>query len=198
VVDLLGGSQEERAPLTLGIDAGTNTPIAGAGWVGLNWNSDPSLCYRRTVGCSPSSRAALSGGRWQLYLRRFDELTARPLAGTEDAYAPFFSPDGGSIGFFSGGRLLTIALGSGTVTPLANVFEARGGTWSEDGTIVFAPRPDGPLYRIAATGGEMTQVTTLDHKTGETTHRWPQFLPGGQTCDVHRARPRPARLRLAT
>ena len=30
-------SREERAPLTLGIDAGTNTPIAGAGWVGLNW-----------------------------------------------------------------------------------------------------------------------------------------------------------------
>jgi serine/threonine-protein kinase len=172
--------QEERAPLTLGIDAGTNTPIAGAGWVGLNWIGSVAVL-------SPDGRMfafvarGASGGRWQLYLRRFDELTARPLAGTEDAYAPFFSPDGGSIGFFSGGRLLTLALGSGTVTPLANVFEARGGTWSEDGTIVFAPRPDGPLYRIAATGGEMTQVSTLDPKTGETTHRWPQFLPGGKS-----------------
>ena len=92
-----------------------------------------------------------------------------------------FRRTAGSIGFFSGGRLLTIALGSGTVTPLANVFEARGGTWSEDGTIVFAPRPDGPLYRMAATGGEMTQVTTLNPETGETTHRWPQFLPGGKS-----------------
>jgi Tol biopolymer transport system component len=172
--------EEERAPLTLGIDAGTNTPIAGAGWVGLNWIGSVAVL-------SPDGRMfafvarGASGGRWQLYLRRFDELAARPLAGTEDAYAPFFSPDGGSIGFFSGGRLLTLALGSGTVTPLANVFEARGGTWSEDGTIVFAPRPDGPLYRIAATGGEMTQFTTLDPGAGESTHRWPQFLPGGKS-----------------
>jgi Tol biopolymer transport system component len=169
----------EPLPMTLGIDAGINTPIAGAGWVGLNWVGS-------VAELSPDGRMFAfvargpSGGRWQLYLRRFNDLTARPLAGTEDAYAPFFSPDGGSIGFFSGGRLLTLALNSGTVTPLAKVFEARGGTWSEDGTIVFAARPDGPLSRIAATGGEITQLTTLDTTAGETTHRWPQFLPDGR------------------
>ena len=41
-----------------------------------------------------------AGGRWQLYLRRLDELNASALAGTEGAYAPFFSPDSGSVGFF--------------------------------------------------------------------------------------------------
>jgi serine/threonine-protein kinase len=170
--------RNEFAQLTVGIDAGGDTAIAGVGWAGLNWVGPVSVL-------SPDGRMLLfiargaSGGRWQLYLRRLDELNARPLPGTEDAYAPFFSPDGASAGFFSGGRLLKIELSSGTVTPLATVEAARGGAWSEDGTIVFAPRPDGPLYRVAATGGTPEQATTLDSTTGETTHRWPQFLPGG-------------------
>ena len=54
-------------------------------------------------------------------------------------------------------------------------------TWSEDGTIVFAPRPDGPLYRVSASGGEPSQATTLEAGGAEITHRWPQFLPGGKT-----------------
>jgi Tol biopolymer transport system component len=163
--------------LSLGIEGGGDTTLAGAGWAGLNWVGP-------TVVLSPDGRAMVfiargsAGGRWQLYFRRLDELNARALAGTEGAYAPFFSPDGGSIGFFAGGRLLKVVLAGGTVTPITAVEEARGGAWAPDGTIVFAPKPDGPLFRVSAEGGPITPVTALNSE-GETTHRWPQVLPGG-------------------
>ena len=166
--------------LTLGIDAGGDTPIAGVGWIGLNWVGPTAVL-------SPDGQMLVfiargpSGGRWQLYLRRLDELKARHLPGTEGAYAPFFSPDGASVGFFSGGQLAKIALDGGTVTPLCPADEARGGAWREDGTIVFAPRPDGPLLSVSSNGGAPVQLTTLDPTSGETTHRWPQVVPGTGT-----------------
>jgi serine/threonine-protein kinase len=168
----------EAPLLSLGIEGGGDTPLAGVGWAGLNWVGP-------TVALSPDGRVIVfiargsAGGRWQLYLRRLDELKAAPLAGTEGAYAPFFSPDGGSIGFFSGGQLLKIVLAGGTVTPITTVEDGRGGAWAPDGTIVFAPAAVGPMFRVAADGGTPTPVTTLDAGAGATTHRWPQVLPGG-------------------
>ncbi len=166
--------------LTLGIDAGADTPIAGVGWIGLNWVGPTAIL-------SPDGQVFVfiargpSGGRWQLYARRLDELKARALAGTEGVYAPFFSPDGSSVGFFAGGQLSRVALDGGTVTTVCPAEEARGGAWSEDGTIVFALRPEGPLFSVSSDGGAPSQLTTLDSASGETTHRWPQFLPGSKT-----------------
>jgi Tol biopolymer transport system component/predicted Ser/Thr protein kinase len=173
-------SSTDRPLLTLGIDAGGDTTIAGVGFVGLNWIGPAAVLSPDGTSLVFIARGP-SGGRWQLFVRRLDQLDASPIAGTEGAYAPFFSPDGTSVAFFASGRLVKVALNGGTVTPICPVEEARGGAWSEDGTIVFAPRPDGPLYRVSASGGELSQVTTLDAGAGEITHRWPQFLPGGTT-----------------
>jgi serine/threonine-protein kinase len=170
----------DRPILTLGIDAGADTTIAGVGFVGLNWVGPAAVLSPDGTSLVFIARGP-SGGRWQLFARRLDQLDASPIAGTEGAYAPFFSPDGSSVGFFANGRLLKVALNGGTTTPICPVEEARGGAWSEDGTIVFAPRPDGPLYRVSSSGGEPSQATTLDAGSGEITHRWPQFLPGGKT-----------------
>jgi len=167
--------------LTLGIDTGSDTSIAGVGWVGLNWVGPAAVL-------SPDGQSLVfiargpSGGRWQLFVRRLNRLEASPLAGTEGAYAPFFSPDGSSVGFFANGRLLKVVLSGGTVTPICPVEDARGGAWSQDGTIVFAPRPDGPLFRVSSAGGDPSQATRLDEQAGEITHRWPPFLPGGKSC----------------
>ena len=54
-----------------------------------------------------------------------------------------------------------------------------GGTWSQDGVIVFAPNVTGPLYRVAASGGTPSPVTRLDVEAGEISHRDPWFLPDG-------------------
>jgi Tol biopolymer transport system component len=173
------GSQQtsaEAPALSLGIDAGGDTPLAGVGWAGLNWVGPTAVL-------SPDGRTIAfiarrpAGGRWQLYVRRLDELKATGLPGTEGAYAPFFSPDGRSIGFFAGGQLSKVTLGGGAVTTICAAEEGRGGAWASDGTIVFTPRPEGPLFRVSADGGVPAPVTTLD--AGETTHRWPQVLPGG-------------------
>ena len=79
------------------------------------------------------------GGAPRLYVRRLDQLTATPLAGTESAVGPFFSPDGQWLGFFGGGKLKKIAVTGGAPVTLADAPLARGGSWAEDGTIVFAP-----------------------------------------------------------
>ena len=54
----------------------------------------------------------------------------------------------------------------------------RGGTWNDDGTILFAPRATNALFRVSATGGDVVQVTTLAAEQND--HRSPQFLPDGR------------------
>jgi serine/threonine-protein kinase len=119
------------------------------------------------------------GGAPRLYVRRLDQLTATPLAGTEGAAGPFFSPDGQWLGFFSGGKLKKIAVTGGAPVALADAPSARGGSWTEDGTIVFTPTSGNiGLWRVPAVGGTAERLTTP--APGEATHRWPQVLPGGR------------------
>jgi hypothetical protein len=56
----------------------------------------------------------------------------------------------------------------------------RGGSWSGDGTLLFAPRMTGPLLRVPASGGLAVAATTLDTLRAEVSHRWPCFLPDGE------------------
>jgi len=120
-----------------------------------------------------------SGGAPRLYIRRLDQLTATPLSGTDNAVGPFFSPDGQWLAFFAGGKVKRIAVAGGAPVALADAPGARGGSWAEDGTIVFAPAsPRSGLWRVPAAGGTAERLTTL--APGEATHRWPQVLPGGR------------------
>jgi hypothetical protein len=56
----------------------------------------------------------------------------------------------------------------------------RGGSWGPDGTILFAPSFDGPIFRVPAAGGDPKPVTTIDCSRREGTHRYPVFLPDGK------------------
>ena len=111
-------------------------------------------------------------------VRRLDQVEPQHLAGTEGATQPFFSPDGQWIGFFTGGQVRKIPVHGGTSEVIADAPSPRGGAWGPDDTIVFAPRPDGPLLGVAASGGKASPVTTLGEREGS--HRYPQFLPGGK------------------
>jgi serine/threonine protein kinase len=110
-----------------------------------------------------------------LRLRSLESAETRPLAGTENAAFPFWSPDSRSIGFFAGGKLKRIDVKNGLITTLADA-AGRGGTWSSDGVIVYAAGSNTPLFRIAATGGQPVAVTRLRQQG---THRQPHFLPDG-------------------
>jgi Tol biopolymer transport system component len=122
---------------------------------------------------------ASGDGAQKLWLRPLDAAAARPLAGTDGAEYPFWSPDGRSIGFFAGGKLKRIDIGGGPPQPIADAAVGRGGTWNTSGTILFAPTTVSPLWRIPAKGGQPVQVTKLDLPR-QISHRFPQFLPDGK------------------
>ena len=115
-----------------------------------------------------------------LWVRPVDSVAATPLVGTEGASYPFWSPDGRSIGFFAGGKLKRIDVSGGPPLTLCDATSGRGGTWSPEGVILFAPQQASVLFRVPAAGGTPVEVTKLDEARREGTHRWPQFLPGGQ------------------
>jgi serine/threonine protein kinase/Tol biopolymer transport system component len=118
----------------------------------------------------------------RLWVQSLAALEARSLEGTQGAFAPFWSPDGRDLGFFAGGSLKRVPASGGAVQVLAEpIPEPRGGTWSPEGRIVYAPDYRTGLFEVAANGGEARALTALDVDDGEVSHRWPQFLPDGRT-----------------
>ena len=114
----------------------------------------------------------------RLWLRSLSTTAAQPLAGTDGARQPFWSPDSKSVGFFAEGAMKRLDLGGGALQTLAPAPVGYGGTWSADDVIVFAPNLSSPLMRVSATGGEVTAVTTLGPQ--QFGHVNPQFLPDGR------------------
>lgn len=118
-------------------------------------------------------------GRTMLWLRHTDALNPEPLAGTEGGSFPFWSPDSSSLGFFTDMKLERLNLSTGKVTDICEAHSGRGGSWSAEGTIVFALDTRSPIYKVPAMGGTPIPVTRLED-TGSTTHRWPEFLADGK------------------
>jgi Tol biopolymer transport system component len=106
--------------------------------------------------------------------RPLDAASAQPLAGTENAGFPFWSPDSRSIGFFADGKLKRMNIAGGPPLTLAEAPNPRGGSWSTQDVIVFAPDL-GPLQRVAAGGGTPAPVTAVAHT--KDSDRSPWFLP---------------------
>ncbi|PYT19609.1 MAG: hypothetical protein DMG57_44750 [Acidobacteria bacterium] len=113
-----------------------------------------------------------------LWVRRLDSLTAHPLAGTDGAYDPFWSPDSQVISFFAQGKLKKIEAVGGPAQTLCDARDGSRGSWNRDGVILFGLND--VLYRVPADGGPATTATMLNHANHEITHAWPYFLPDGR------------------
>jgi len=194
-------------PVTLGRAAGAALGLAVLvsllGWLGVRGRQattspalrvsipmpkDQSLYQinQPLLAISPDSRTVVflagQGGNSQLYMRPLDQLEATPIPGTPGARNPIFSPDGEWIAFFAEGKLKKISVRGGSAFPLcdANPEDSRGVSWGDDGFLYFTPAFVGGISRVSEGGGKLEVVTTLDEKTGERTHRWPEVLPGGK------------------
>jgi hypothetical protein len=90
-----------------------------------------------------------------VWLRSLVTNTSQVLPGTEGAARPFWSPDSRSLAFFADGQLKRVELDGGSPQVLAQAFPWPG-TWNADGVILFSRNALGPLFRISASGGEIT------------------------------------------
>src|SRR5262245_34059545 len=122
---------------------------------------------------------AVTAGKSQLWLRPLQSDSAKPLAGTEDAAFPFWSPDGRSVGFFANGKLERIDIAGGAAQMIADAPNGIGGSWNGEGVILFTPSGTAPLFRVPARGGAPLEVTRLQAPQ-QVSHRFPHFLPDGR------------------
>jgi len=119
------------------------------------------------------------GGKSRLWVRSLTTGEERELAGTDGAFAPFFSPDGRSVGYFLDGKLWTLSTDGGSPLRLADAVTGRGGAWAPDGTIVYSPEYRAPLLRVRATGGKPEPLTKVD-EARHSSHRWPVLTSDGR------------------
>jgi serine/threonine-protein kinase len=209
VSDPRAGRHGAGSPRTAALlAAGALTVGAALGWVGASarervsptraageWRvrfaiepDSGALLRRTTPAIAPDGGtvvfAAEGADGTRLYARRVDDLTARPLAGTEGGEWPFFSPDGAWVGFYADGAVRKVRLDGGAVsvvaaTPPLSVF--YGGGWGDDDTILFVVGGRGGLYRVLAAGGRAATVPVADstvHVLGA------RPLPGGRAALV--------------
>jgi serine/threonine-protein kinase len=146
--------------------------------------SEPFRPSRTAFALSPDGRTLVFSGRTgnaiHLYLRALDRAEAAPIAGTEGAAAPFFSPDGQWIGFVADDKIKKVPASGGpaaTVSEIEGLQQFWGASWSDDDTIVFARR-DG-IFKVAAAGGTPAAVTKPDPARGQR-HVLPHALPGAR------------------
>ncbi|MDP9268612.1 MAG: hypothetical protein M3P27_09865, partial [Acidobacteriota bacterium] len=145
---------------------------------GLQLNNEGSLVL------SPDGKklaiAGGGGGKLQIFIRSLDSTALQPLAGSEGATYPFWSPDSQYVGFFADGKLKKVPAEGGTVQTICDAADGRGASWSVDDVIAFSPGPYEGIYTVPAAGGTRSELTKVAGQGAGLSHRVPVFLPDGQ------------------
>ena len=117
----------------------------------------------------------------QLFVRSLDSGTAVALDGTTDAQYPFWSPDSKWVAFYDRSEgLKKIMVGGGPTQTICPAGNGKGGSWNQNGEVLFTADYNAPIQVVAAVGGSPRPVTSLEGDTGFDSHRHPQFLPDGR------------------
>jgi serine/threonine-protein kinase len=131
------------------------------------------------IAISPDGASIVYVASDQLYLRAIGDLEARPIPGTAKfPYAPFFSPGGTWIGFYSriDGKFEKVPITGGAAVTICDADNFPwSATWGPNDQILVT-RPNGDIQRVSANGGKLETVVAT--KPGEFFHG-PQLLPSG-------------------
>jgi Tol biopolymer transport system component len=116
----------------------------------------------------------------RLWIRDFEALESRPVAGTEGGRGPFWNPDSSVLGFLVDRTLKKVPIAGG---PVATICEGSAGNamgtaaWSRSGVILVGGTTAGSIRQVPETGGTLTSVTALDRDRGEAVHGLAWWLP---------------------
>jgi len=130
-----------------------------------------------------------STGKEVLWIRSFDSLTARSLAGTEDATYPFWSPDGhgsaSSTSRFFAGRpsLKKIDVSGGPAYHNRERYSRRGRHVEPQRRDCVGTGATRLLYRVSAAGGQVVPITK-ESETVTVSRGGVHFLPDGKPLFV--------------
>jgi Tol biopolymer transport system component/DNA-binding winged helix-turn-helix (wHTH) protein len=117
----------------------------------------------------------------RIWIQSLDSPSPRPVAGTEEAFDVFWSPDSRAIAFVAVGMLRRLDLDRGTAVPLGPADGSSGGAWSEAAGLLVTSVEYAGLVLFPPGGGPPVAVTTLDATREERVHRFPQFMPDGRS-----------------
>jgi Tol biopolymer transport system component len=191
----------ERVLWAVGILMAAIGALAVGLWTGRGSNASDQPVRRfdivaPVVGEAEPELALSPDGRWvvasyperpiPIKIRQLDGSGWRDLPGTAGATYPFWSPDSRQLGFWVDRTLKRVDLVGSRPALICECLGGpmRGASWGRDGNIIVSGRrpgrPDAGLWRVAASGGAITDVTSLDLARGENSHRWPLFLPDGR------------------
>ena len=138
--------------------------------------------FNRRVAISPDgTRVAFNAGiqgQNKMYVRALETLESQVLPMPGGSNTPFFSPDGGWLGFFGAGAgqvgyLRKIAISGGAPQNLCPVEAAAGASWTDDDSIYLVAAMPGPVLRVGSAGGEPHDAVRIDFANGERAHRHP-------------------------
>ena len=135
----------------------------------------------QSLALAPDGSALVFRGRGtdgvdRIFIRNFETQELRPIGGTEGGRLPFFSADGLWIGFFAGGQLKKVAVGGGSPQTIAPARNPMGGTWMDDGSIVFVGDLNVGVQRVPSSGGAPETVLATSATVNSPAAPW--ALPG--------------------
>jgi eukaryotic-like serine/threonine-protein kinase len=150
----------------------------------LLYFSTPVALVANDVALSPDGHTAAivayskDTNKYMIWRYEIGGRDASAVPGTEGASHPFWAPDNRDIAFFADGKLKKVdVFSANSPQVVCESLTGRGGTWNRDGVILFSPDASSGLYRVSSAGGTPAQATKLDSSRGQSSNRWPVFLP---------------------
>lgn len=89
----------------------------------------------------------------QIWVRRLDQESARPIEAADKGEEPFWAPGAESLAFFVDGKLKRAELAGGPALTICEAPTRGSGTWGSRGEVLFSARRAGKIFRVPASGG---------------------------------------------